>query len=72
MKFATDRRNTANDVGIIDWCTVPSVADSDASRNKNIISAAIFGSNGYTLVKKAMKMLYRKDLVITFYEDVVI
>ena len=72
MKFPTNSGDTAKDVSSIDWRTTPYVTYCDTSRNKDIISTALFGRNSDALILKAMKMFHYKTLMVLFGEDIMI
>ena len=62
IECSTNSRNTTNNISAVNGRTIPGIRSCNTSRNKYIISTAIFYCDSYTFIEESMKVFNRKPL----------
>ena len=61
----TNSRYATDDIGAVDWTTVPCISGSMGGFDKKFVSTAVVCSDGYCLVMEAGKVFNTHSLVVT-------
>ena len=72
IEWSANSRNTTNIISVVNRYTVLVINSCNTSRNKYIISTALFYCDIYTVIEEAIKVFNRKAFMIAFSKDIIV